>query len=268
MYAGGQSVGSAVDRAAMKVRLPPLLCCSAALLLCCAAALLLCCSADPGCCSAGPGLPLFWPPGSPSPPGPAAPQQEAPGPAPPPPPPACLCPAPQEALDSWLAEWQAIGEACPSARSKVCYTPLGQAYFSRWGNLHEVANAGLVAVLYATALAEPAEQRYQRCWARSQLLRMAGGLNYSYVIGWAAWPGRPFAWLGHAQRDSCRDAAAPLLPAQPAFSLPRPPAAARPAASAPPTRCGCTTRAAPAPRTWRSPATGECSTLPAPTPTC
>jgi hypothetical protein len=87
-----------------------------------------------------------------------------------------------------MAEWQTIGEACPSARSKVCYTPLGQAYFARWGNLHEVANAGLVAVMYAAALAAPEEQRSHRCWARSQLLRMAGGLNYSYVIGWVGAP--------------------------------------------------------------------------------
>jgi hypothetical protein len=94
----------------------------------------------------------------------------------------------------------------------------------------------------------------------------------------AAHGGRPQLQLRHRVGGPANAAALPrrqrpgpvprcCSPAQPALPPP-PPSPTRPAASAPATRCACTTRAAPARGTWRSRATGACSTRPAPTPTC
>ncbi len=91
---------------------------------------------------------------------------------------------PQAALERWMSVWQDITVPCPARAGGVCYSPAGLAHYSVWGNLHEVGNAGLVAALYANGLTMGPEARGHRCWARSQLLRMAGGLGFSYVIGW------------------------------------------------------------------------------------
>jgi hypothetical protein len=106
----------------------------------------------------------------------APPPQPAPrtGPAPAEPPP----PAPPlpQSLDFILGRYQVApaANACPKGMGEVCYTPLGLAQFSPWGNLRYVANVASLAAMYADLLPDDAAQRRHRCWARGQVQHMVG----------------------------------------------------------------------------------------------
>ncbi|KAK9857213.1 hypothetical protein WJX84_008133 [Apatococcus fuscideae] len=68
----------------------------------------------------------------------------------------------------------------------VQYTPQGLAWTWGGGQLRNVANAALIAQVYAkklTAAGETAKARHYQCWALAQMRQIAGDGGRSYVIG-------------------------------------------------------------------------------------